>query len=127
MRVLADGRVVRLSPGLNGLQAGTPVMLFQTIQYSFDDSVSLPGRTALYRTVMATEKRSELVSPFAPTARFRFHTDWGAAEDAPPANLTTIVGLEVNLDAESVSDSPRLDEPEPFSLTTSIFFKNASG
>jgi len=127
VEVLAGGRVVRLDPGINGLPIGTPVMLFQRIRYRFDDSVAIPGRNGLFRTVVATNQESELVTPFSDTARFRFYTDWNTAQDAVPADLSTMLGFEINLDAESVANSPRSDEPEPFSLTTSIFFKNISG
>ena len=124
--VMAAGRVVRLAPGLAGLAAGSPVMLYQRIRYRFDESAAFPGRDALYRTIVATNQDSELVAPFAGTARFRFYTNWTTAQDAVPADLTTIVGLEIGLDAESAADSPRLGEPESFSLNTSVFFKNAS-
>ena len=127
VEVLTGGRLVRLEPGVNGLSVGTPVMLFQRIRYRFDDSVALPGRDGLFRTVVSTNQESELVTPFAGTARFRFYTDWDSAQDAVPGDLSTIVGFEIGLDTESVRDSPRLDEPEPFSLTTSIFFKNIFG
>ena len=124
VEVLAGGRVVRLDPGINGFAVGTPVMLFQRVRYRFDNSVAMPGRDALFRTVVATNQDFELVTPFSNTARFRFYTNWDSAQDAVPADLTTIVGLEVNLDAESAADSPRRGGPEPFSLRTSIFFEN---
>jgi hypothetical protein len=122
--VVPNGRVVRLAPGLAGLAVGSPVFLFQRIRYRFATSAAFPGRDALYRTVVATNQDSELVAPFAGTARFRFYTNWTTPQDAVPANLATIVGLEIGLDAESAADSPRLGEPEPFSLNTSVFFKN---
>jgi prepilin-type N-terminal cleavage/methylation domain-containing protein len=127
VEVLDGGRVVRLDPGVNGLAVGTPVMLFQRIRYRFASSNAVPGREGLFRTVEATAQESELVAPFTNTARFRFYTDWDTAQDAVPADLSTIVGFEINLNTESVADSPRLDAPEPFSLVTSIFFKNVSG
>ena len=127
VEVLTDGRAVRLDPGVGGLAVGTPVMLFQRIRYRFDASASLPGGDGLFRTIVATNSESELVSPFSNTARFRFYTDWDTAQDAVPANLSDIVGFEISLDTESVANSPRLDNPEPFSLITSIFFKNVSG
>jgi hypothetical protein len=99
-------------------------MLYQRIRYRFDESNAFPGRDALFRTVVATNQESELVAPFAETARFRFYTNWTTPQDAVPGNLATIVGLEIGLDAESAADSPRLGEPEPFSLNTSVFFKN---
>jgi hypothetical protein len=124
--VIANGRVVRLAPGLAGLAVGSPVMLYQRVRYRFDESDAFPGRDALYRTVVASNQESELVAPFAGTARFRFYTNWTTPQDNVPADLTTIVGLEIGLDAESAADSPRLGEPEPFSLNTSVFFKNAT-
>lgn len=126
VEVLSGGRVVRLEPGVSGLATGTPAMLFQRIRYRFDESDAFPGRDGLFRTVVATSEESELVAPFASTARFRFHTDWDDAQDAVPSDLSTIVGFEIALDAESAADSPRSGEPEPFALETSIFFKNVT-
>ena len=56
VEVLAGGPVVRLDPGIDDddLSVGTPVMLFQRIRYRFDDSVALPGRDGLFRTVVST-------------------------------------------------------------------------
>jgi hypothetical protein len=125
--VLPGGRTLAIVPGLPGVAVGDPVMLFQQIRYRFDDSNLLPGRRALFRTVVSTNQDSELVAPFSNTARFRFYTDWDTAQDAAPADLSTIVGFEISLDTESMADSPRRGQPEPFSLTTSIFFKNVSG
>lgn len=125
--VLPEGRVVRLEPGVPGLSPGNPVMLFQRIRYRFDDSASLPGRDGLYRTIQATGQDVELISPFTGDSRFRFYTDWATVQDAVPANLSDILGLEITLDAESAGDSPRLSAPEDFTLTTSIFFKNIPG
>jgi len=127
IEVLTDGRSIRLDPGVAGLDEGTPIFLFQQIRYRFDESGIYPGRDALYRTVVTPDNEAELVAPFASTARFRFYTDWaGDSEATVPADLSTIVGFEVVMDAESVNDSPRGDAPEAFGLSAGVFFQNAT-
>lgn len=127
IEVLTDGRSIRLAPGVAGLEVGSPIFLFQQIRYRFDESGVYPGRDALYRTIVTPDTEAELVAPFASTARFRFYTDWASAsQTAVPADLSTIVGFEVVMDAESVNNSPRNDAPQPFSLSAGIFFQNAT-
>jgi hypothetical protein len=121
---LAGGRTVTITPGGGGIAPGTPVMLYQEIQYRFDDSSSVPGGIGLFRTIVETADEDELVAPFSETARFRFFTDWETADDDPPADLSEIRGLEVHLDAESEHAVPSSGEVYPFSLVTSIFFMN---
>lgn len=121
---LTGGRTLRITPGGGVLAPGTPVMLFQRIRYRFAESTSLPGRIGLFRTIVASDSEAELVSPFTDTARFRFFTSWTTAVDSPPADLSTIRGLEIHLNAESVDDAPSGGEPYPFSLVSSVFFMN---
>jgi len=121
------GSTIRITPGGGSLRPGTPIMLYQQIRYRFAPSLAFPGRGGLFRTVVETDADEELVSPFSDSARFRFHVTGWDADDDPPADLSTIRGLEVHLDAESFRPSPTTNEPHPFSLITSVFFMNADG
>ncbi|MEX2527056.1 MAG: prepilin-type N-terminal cleavage/methylation domain-containing protein [Gemmatimonadota bacterium] len=123
---LPDGRRVRLQPGILGLPAGTPVMFFQRIRYAFEESSTLPGRDGLFREVVAQNLTEELAAPFRDTARFRFYVGAAQAQDAVPADLGTIRGLELLLHGESVNTTSGSDDPLSFELNTSVFFQNRS-
>lgn len=125
--VLDGGSTMTITPGGGALPVGTPVMFYQEIRYRFAPSTAVPGRDGLYRTIVETGVEDELVAPFSGTARFRFHLTPWEAEDDPPGDLSTLLGLEIHLDAESVGPSPTTDVPQPFSLITSVFFLNADG
>jgi type II secretory pathway pseudopilin PulG len=107
-----------------GADVGTVVMLTRRITYSFEPSADIPGRTALWRRVDASDVREELAAPFDATARFRFYRlNANAAQDAVPV-LAEIRGFELVLDGASEA-SPRLTgTPQRAPLTTSVFFRN---
>ena len=68
----------------------------------------------------------ELVAPFASTAKWRFYTLTGGnvAQDAPPASLADIRGLELHLDGISEYAAPGQVSNESAPFTTAVFFKN---
>jgi hypothetical protein len=68
----------------------------------------------------------ELVAPFASTAKWRFYTLQGGnvAQDAPPASLADIRGLELHLDGISEYAAPGQASNESAPFTTAVFFKN---
>src|SRR5437667_9463524 len=75
--VLPQGRVVAVQPGLpagipSATLIGTPVFLVQRVTYEFKRSVALPGRIALWPTIVPTGQSDELVAPFDTAATFRF-------------------------------------------------------
>ncbi len=122
------GRVVNLNA--SSLGSGTPsvgmnVLLYQQVRYEFDSSVALPGRIALWRTVLNGGLREELAAPFDNTARFRFYV---VGSDVPqnsvpsPRSLTR--GIEVHLDGMSEAIPAGATAPKLVQLTTSVFFKN---
>ncbi|MGQ0714151.1 MAG: PilW family protein [Gemmatimonadaceae bacterium] len=119
------GRLVSLAPALpTGPTSGSAVLLFRRITYEFAGSSALPGRTALWRRVVATGAAEELVAPFDDSARFRFYAlDAQAAQDAVPA-LTDVRGVELVLVGES-EHTPRVSSaPRRAQATTSVFFRN---
>lgn len=117
------GDVVALAPG-STVDPGTPVLLYQILTYEFKASGIVPGRIGLWREIDETGQDEELVAPVGPAARFRFYVDDDpAADNDPPADLSTITGLELVLDG--MSERPRPDgsfQRVPFQ--TSVFFRN---
>ena len=124
------GRVVKVTPNLPvGAGLGTPVFLYSKVRYEFKASTAIPGKLGLYRTVISQaggETTEELVAPFANTAKWRFFTLNGGsvAQDAAPADLTTLRGLELHLDGTSESIAATKLAPETAPFTTAVFFKN---
>jgi hypothetical protein len=128
--VLAGGVVVAITPALPSTlptvtAVGTPVFLTQRLTYSFAPSVTLPGRTALWRTVVGTGETDELVAPFAPTAQFKFFVVGSdSAQTAVPNPLSTMLGLQLVFNAQS----ERTPQGQPAVMTaqisTAVFFNN---
>lgn len=119
------GDLLFLSPALPALPTGAPVLLFQTITYSIANSVLVPGRTALWRTVTGGAAE-EIAVPFDPSSVFRFYVSGGTTSQAAvPGTLNTLSGLELVLTGESERNSPGTGTPESSDVRVSIFFRNA--
>ena len=120
------GRLVTLGGTISPVPArGTPFLLFRRITYEFKASVAVPGRIGLWRTVLATGATQELAAPFDTTSMFRFYVlNADSAQTAVPGSLSTIRGLELQLDGESETIARGDTEPRTFRNTITIFFKN---
>lgn len=118
-----SGSVVQIPLG-PAVAAGTPVFLYHKVTYEFGASTSVPGGIALFRQVEGQLNPEELIAPFDTTAKFRFfESDAAAAQDAVPASLSDITGIEIVLDA--VSERPNADGThQSVPLTTAVHFKN---
>jgi prepilin-type N-terminal cleavage/methylation domain-containing protein len=118
------GRAVTVSPPAPGAVVGSPFFLFQRVTYTFGNSVSMPGRIGLFRTIVGRNLTEELVAPFDATARFRFYVAGSTVpQDNPPASLADLRGLELQLFARNERvTSAAAEELAP--LTTAVFFKN---
>ena len=125
-----NGKVVGLQPTAPaGAGLGTPIFLYARVRYEFKASQSVQGAIGLYRTQISqngAETSEELVAPFAATAKWKFFTLNGGnvAQDAPPANLADIRGLELHLDGLSEYRAPGQASYESAPFTTAVFFKN---
>jgi prepilin-type N-terminal cleavage/methylation domain-containing protein len=125
-----NGKVVLVTPALPvGGGLGTPVFLYSRVRYEFKASTAVPGKVGLYRTTIAPgggEATEELVAPFAATAGWKFFTLTGGsvAQNAAPANLADIRGLELHLDGISETIAPGQLQAEQAPFTTAVFFKN---
>ncbi len=127
---VTGGSVVAITPAVPvGTGLGTPVFLYEKVRYEFKASLAVPGRIGLFRTRIAAngpETAEELVAPFGSTAKWRFFVigNSASAQDDPPAQLSTIRGLELHLDgiSETIASGQISNESAPF--TTAVFFKN---
>jgi prepilin-type N-terminal cleavage/methylation domain-containing protein len=118
-----DGRVIVMSPALpSGANPGDAVFLYQRVRYEFAPSGVLPGRRALWRTVLDTDTREELAAPFTDAARFRFfQLDRDTSDVSAP--VSQIRGLELVLEgASQTARAGRAIERSPF--RTAVFFNN---
>lgn len=121
-----QAKVVKMTPKLTDTASvGTPVFLFRKILYEFKSSSAVPGTIGLWRTVVATGATEELSAPYENTAKFRFFVGSSTiAQDAVPAQLSTLRGLELNMTgvSEKIPSGGTQKERAPF--TTAVFFKN---
>jgi prepilin-type N-terminal cleavage/methylation domain-containing protein len=125
---LPGGSVVNLTA--NTMGSGTPtrgmnVFLYQRVRYWFGTSTALPGRVALWRSVMGSGVVEELAAPFDTTARFRFYTVGSSvAQTAVPSPRSDARGIEIHLDGQSETTPQGSTGPKRIALTTSVWFKN---
>ncbi|HYU53063.1 MAG TPA: prepilin-type N-terminal cleavage/methylation domain-containing protein [Gemmatimonadaceae bacterium] len=125
-----NGKTVRITPTVPANAGlGTPVFLYGRVRYEFKASNAVPGKLGLYRTSLLTngsEESEELVAPFANTAHWKFFTVNGGAvaQDAAPANLADMRGLELHLDGTSETIAAGQVSAEQAPFTTAVFFKN---
>jgi len=116
---------------INGVapNAGWPVFLYQQVTYKFAHSSAYPGRIGLFRLVRAANVMApvtdEIIAPFdSAGAKFRFYVlNADVAQDAPPAHLWEVRGVELNL----AGSSPRAQQGRAAAkqtLVTGVFFKN---
>jgi prepilin-type N-terminal cleavage/methylation domain-containing protein len=109
----------------NGALVGSVVFMYRRIRYEFKNSVILPGRIGLWRTVVATGATEELAAPFANTARFNFYRlNNTAPQMAVPAQLQEVRGLELVLDGMSEQTPNGSAAPKTANVRTSVFFEN---
>jgi hypothetical protein len=119
-------KVIKITPIVNDTaDLGTPVFLFRRIKYEFKASQSVPGMTGLFRTVMATGATEELSAPYDNNSKFRFFIgNSTTAQDAAPADLSTLRGLELVMNgmSEKIPSGSSAKTQAPF--TTAVYFKN---
>ena len=103
---------------------GSIVYLYRNVRYEFKASVAIPGRTALWRTLVTPNTTEELAAPFNATARVNFYNlNATPAQAAVPA-LGNIRGLELQLNGMSERTPSGSAAPKTANLTTSVFFEN---
>ncbi|MEO8194984.1 MAG: prepilin-type N-terminal cleavage/methylation domain-containing protein [Gemmatimonadales bacterium] len=121
-----NAKVVRITPRLTDTASvGTPVFLVRNIKYEFKASTAVPGTTGLYRKIVETGAEEELSAPYASDAKFRFYVGSSVtAQDAPPGDLSTLRGIELNMTglSEKIPRQGVARQTAPF--VTAVFFKN---
>ena len=114
-------------PGVTsgGLALGAPVLLYQTIRYDLEPSVTFPGSVGLWRTLLASNRREEIATPFDSAAVFQFFVrNADTSQAAPPAQLSDLRGIDVLITALSARAAQGKTEPDKARVTTAVFFKN---
>lgn len=123
--ILPDGRVMRLLIASDTLSEGTIFYLHHTITYWFAASAVLPGQRALWREI-APNPAEELLAPFDDDARFQFYVTGSTTPlSTPPADLSTVVGLDLRLIGAAEFTPQGATEPPSFELRTRVNFLNA--
>lgn len=120
------GRVVNLGGTMTTVPpVGSLVFLYRRVRYEFKNSVALPGRTGLWRTMLATGATEELATPFDTSARVRFYVLNNATPQAAvPSPLGNTRGLQFSLDGMSEGTPRGSTSPKVSPITTSVYFQN---
>ena len=120
------GQIIELHSGAIPIpDPGSIVFLFRRIRYEFKNSVALPGRTGLFRTMVNGGATEEIATPFDNTARVNFFVlNSAVAQAAVPAVLGNIRGLELVLNGMSERTPGGSSAPKTANVTTSVFFEN---
>ncbi len=125
INVVPGGFLIAVTPP-NAAGAGAIFYLYDIVGYRFRPSADLPGRIGLWRR-SGTAAYSELVAPFDASARFRFLVGPNLqVTDTPPADLTTVNGLELKFVAASNSPPQGQSTYQNFDLPLQVVFFNKS-
>lgn len=120
-----SARTVTVSNNNPNTPVGAIVYLYQRIRYAFAPSATIPGRRALWRTVLTTGTRDELVVPFDTSSRFQFLVGNAYAPQAtPPAVLDSVRGVRIRFVGQSETPPEGRTVPFKFDLSSDILFRN---
>ena len=123
----SKGKVIRIVPKMSDTASiGTPVFLIRRVEYEFKASTAVPGTTGLYRRVIDDNlAEEELSAPYSSDAKFRFFVGNSlVAQDNPPADLSTLRGIELNMTGLSENIPRQGVERQKAPFVTAVFFKN---
>jgi len=120
--------VVKVSPYDARTREGNLVYLYQTIRFALAPSTTLPGRLALWRTVLSTGARDELAAPFDTGSTIQFLVGSRlTVRTTPPSLLDSVRGVRVRLVGQSERAPEGKSAPSRFDLSTNIVFRNNEG
>jgi prepilin-type N-terminal cleavage/methylation domain-containing protein len=119
-------QVVALGPNDLRTPPGTVVYLYQLVRYAFAPSGQVPGQLGLWRTLLSTGQRDELVAPFDTSSGFQFLDSTYTPAATPPGDLNRVKGLRLVLIATSEQPPEGRTQPMKFNLTTNVVFRNHS-
>lgn len=118
------GQFIQMRFSADPFTAGGVFYLYEDIGYRFSTSVEVPGRLALWR-LRTGSAWEELLSPFDPSSEFRFYVTGGdTAQVAPPADLSTVTGLELRLVGASEVIPQGSSTHPSFEVRTRVNFLN---
>jgi prepilin-type N-terminal cleavage/methylation domain-containing protein len=122
--IMTDSEAISMTIYSDTLAIGDTFYLYQTIRYQFASSAELTGRLGLWRK-RGSDADEEILAPFHSTSSFAFFVGSAAtAQASPPADLTTVVGLELNLVGSSEVTPLNSSEPPSFEISTRVNFLN---
>jgi prepilin-type N-terminal cleavage/methylation domain-containing protein len=135
--IICAGDSIKTVPGgkilaLSGTPSGAPnqpvigsvAYLYQDVSYKFAASTDLPGRIGLWRKA-GSAAYEELVAPFDTAAGFGFLVGGSTtALTSPPADLTTVTGLELRLVGASDFIPRKATRAQTFDLVPQLRFGN---
>ncbi len=123
----SKAKIIKITPVLSDTASvATPVFLYRRIKYEFKASTTIPGATGLFRTVLdAGGATEELSAPYSGDAKFKFFIGSSTtAVTSPPADLSTLRGIELNMSGLSEYKPRGGVDVEKAPFTTAVFFKN---
>lgn len=122
------GSTLTISASLAGSQPGNPMFLWQQITYRFGPSAAYPGLRGLFRLVdngTTSPVTDEIIAPFDTSAHFRFFVlNSETSQVYPPANLNSIKGLDLRLNAQSPTIPAGSSAPKLTQMVTAVYFKD---
>lgn len=116
--------VIAVQPNVTADSTGDVHYLYRRIRYVFATSTALPGRRALYRAVLPSGSRDELVAPFDTSAHFEYLVGDNLVATRTPATLDSVEGVRFVLISASQNNAPGATKPSTFNLTTDVLFRN---
>ncbi len=122
--ILTNGQAIKMTIAADTLSIRNTFYLYQTVRYQFANSVDMTGRLGLWRK-RGTDADEEILAPFDAASGFAFFVGTGSAALAsPPVDLTTVVGLELNLLGSSEVTPLGSAAPPAFEISTRVNFLN---
>ena len=119
-----DGQFIQMRIANDTLAVGGVFYLYQDVRYRFSTSVDVPGRLGLWRR-RTGDSWYELLAPFDPASEFRFYVAGGDTSlVGPPADLTTVTGLDLRLVGASEVIPQGSPRPPAFEIQTRVNFLN---
>ena len=128
-----SSRIVTLTDVPTGTSnVGWPAFIYQVVTYKFAASTAFPGpnRRGLWRIVKTNDPTKpvtdEIIAPFdSASAKFRFYVlNADVAQDAVPAKLDDVRGLELVLAGSSNQPLSAGAQTKQATMVTGVFFKN---
>lgn len=121
---IPGGTQIRLTPN-DTAAVGAPIYLYHTTRYALATSATITGRLALWRTLLYSNTREELVVPFDTSSSFGFLVGSNLTyQAAVPSSLDSVRGIRLRLVGQSENTPQGSSSYANFDLSTDIVFMN---